>query len=407
MRFAVLSDPHVFDTTTSDPGPAFDAHLVKGPTLLAESGRILEAALSAIAAEKPAFLLVCGDLSSEGELASHRLAARELDRIRRAGVPVFVVPGNHDVRNPQASRYSGDATEPVASVTPAEFSAIYGPFGYDAAIRRDPDSLSYVAEPVPGLWLLALDSCQYGASRGVEAAHRGIPVSRGRLRPSTMRWARLVLSDANRHAVHVIAMLHHGIVEQFRGERTWLPDYVIDGSDAVSRLLAGGGVAAVFTGHTHSQDVTRRVFPDGRVISDVQTGSTVSWPNPWRIVEIDAGGRMAIRSGFVTSIDGFDGDFPEYSRERLRRWLQAGLRSAMKRVGATEGTADALAPQAASAGLSFFHGDEPGTARNFDTTGLDLGGDIFAAMANGAFRDFQTDLPPADNDVTLELGGAP
>jgi predicted phosphodiesterase len=391
VRFAVLSDPHLFDVATSDPGPAFEENLRTGPKLLAESRQILDAALSTIEAEKPDFLLVCGDLTKDGERASHELAVRELDGLLQAGIRVYVVPGNHDVRNPRASRYSGGASESAASVTPAEFSALYGPFGYDNAIQRDPDSLSYVAEVAPDLWLLALDS------------------GGGRLLRSTSQWARRVLSDANSRGVHVISMLHHGIMEQFRGEKTWLPDYVIDDYDAVAWLLADGGVQTAFTGHTHSQDITKRSFPGdhgGRFIYDIQTGAAVAWPNPWRVVEIDSNGRMRISSRFVTAIADFAGDFSLYSQGRLREWLRAGAEAAMRRFGATARTAAALADQAAQAGLSLYRGDEPDTVHGFDTAGLDLGGDIFAGMADGAFRDFQTDLPPADNDVTLDLAAA-
>jgi len=76
------------------------------------------------------------------------------------------VPGNHDIQNAGAASYSGDATTPVPSIAPADFSTIYQDFGLGDAISRDPDSLSYVAELVPGLWLLALDSCIYGPNLG-------------------------------------------------------------------------------------------------------------------------------------------------------------------------------------------------------------------------------------------------
>ena len=144
--------------SVSEPGPAFEANLMRGPNLLVESRQIFEAALAAIVAEKPDFLLVCGDLNRDGERTSHELAVRELAGLRQSGIRVFVVPGNHDILNPRASRYVGGSSEAVASVTPAEFAALYGDFGYDSAVSRDPDSLSYVAEAVPGLWLLALDS---------------------------------------------------------------------------------------------------------------------------------------------------------------------------------------------------------------------------------------------------------
>ena len=399
VRFAVLSDPHLYNASISEPGTAFDSNLMKGSKLFAESGRILDAAGTAIVAEKPDFLLVCGDLTKDGERASHELVVRELERLQLAGVPTYVVPGNHDVLNPRAARYSGGSSESVPSVTPAEFSSLYEHFGYGSAIQRDSDSLSYVVEAAPGLWLLALDSCRY-------RDNRDFPVAGGRLLPSTSHWARGVLADARLRGIHVIAMLHHGIMQQFRGQKTWMPDYVIDDDDAVAWLLAGGGVPVAFTGHTHSQDITRRTFPapgGEAFIYDIETGATVSWPNPWRMVEIHAAGSMRVSSRFVTALPDFPGDFSRYSQDRLRQWAQDSAEKTLHRVGASDRTAAALAAQAAGAVLSFYRGDEPETPHGFDTGGLDLGGLIIAGVMDGAFRDFQTDLPPADNDVTLEL----
>jgi hypothetical protein len=45
VRFAVLSDPHVFDLSRSQPGPALTRATTQGMRLLAESGELLEAAL--------------------------------------------------------------------------------------------------------------------------------------------------------------------------------------------------------------------------------------------------------------------------------------------------------------------------------------------------------------------------
>jgi 3',5'-cyclic AMP phosphodiesterase CpdA len=399
VRFAVLSDPHLYDTSISEPGMAFDSNLVKGSKLFVESARILEAAGAAIIAEKPAFLLVCGDLTKDGERASHELVVRELERLRLAGVPAYVVPGNHDILNPRAARYSGGSTAEVPSVSPAEFASLYGHFGYGSAIQRDPDSLSYVVEAAPGLWLLALDSCRH-------QDNRDSPVAGGRLLPSTSRWARGVLADGRRRGVRVIAMLHHAIMEQFRGQKTWMSDYVIDDHDAVARLLADGGVTLAFTGHTHAQNIARRSFPapgGGTFIYDVGTGATVSWPSPWRLIEIDAAGSMRVSSRFVTDLPDFPGDFSRYSEDRLRQWVQASGEKTLRRFGASDRTAAALALQATDAVAAFYRGERPESVHGFRTGGLDLGGLLLAAMMDGAFRDFQTDLPPADNDVTLDL----
>jgi 3',5'-cyclic AMP phosphodiesterase CpdA len=265
VRFAVIADPHLFDAAASTPGPAFDQATGSDMKLHAESREILAEAIAAIAAERPDFLLVCGDLTRDGERSAHELAAAMLGELDDAGVPVLVVPGNHDVRNPAAARFAGERVEPAASVAPEEFAAIYAGLGYAEGLERDPASLSYVAEPVPGLRVLALDACRY---RG----EPGSPRTDGRLSRATRAWAARVLARARVDGVATIVFLHHAVVPHFTGMERWLDPYLLDGHDAAARFLASAGVRLAFTGHGHAQDVVRGATREGP-IWDVETGS--------------------------------------------------------------------------------------------------------------------------------------
>ena len=54
-------------------------------------------------------------------------------------------------------------------------------------------------------------------------------------------------------------------------------------------MLSTLGVSLVFTGHFHAQDITRRTFDNGRrTLYDIETGSTVTAPCPYRRVAITA-----------------------------------------------------------------------------------------------------------------------
>ena len=261
-------------------------------------------------------------------------------------------------------------------------------------------SLSYVAEPAPGVWLLALDSCRY-------RENRTRMVSGGRLSAETRSWTAGVLAEARTRGVKVIPFLHHGIMEHFRGQKSWMPNDVIDDYDAVAGMLAAGGVEVVFTGHGHSQDITRRTFPRwGRsdVIYDVETGSTLTYPDPWRLVDIDPAGEMKIESRFVTSIPDHPADFPVYARERLKEEAIEIATVELRRALVSGRSAELLAAQAADAALGFSRGDEQEVRRGFDLSGLGPWAALIAEAATQPLHDIQTDLPPADNDVTLHLG---
>ena len=108
-RFIVLSDPHIYESTLGITGESFEARLQRTPLLLAESVEIFQELIGEIRREEPDFVLVCGDLTKDGERVSHERLALLLKEIEEVGVAVYVVPGNHDIDNPHAERYAGNS----------------------------------------------------------------------------------------------------------------------------------------------------------------------------------------------------------------------------------------------------------------------------------------------------------
>jgi 3',5'-cyclic AMP phosphodiesterase CpdA len=400
VRIAILSDLHLFDASTSRPGPAYDRNLLRGLKLHAESRAIFEAALPRVADEGPDIVIVCGDLTKDGERTSHELAARELADLEKggphhAGAMVYVIPGNHDIMNPDAARYEGDAVVPVESISPLDFSAIYRDLGYGEALRRDPSSLSYLVEPVPGLWLLAIDSCRY-------LENRASPIPGGRVAPSTLAWIDGVLADARSRGAVVLAFMHHGLLEHFRGQKRYVPSRLVDGAERLAALLARGGVRVVFTGHGHVQDVAERRI--GRqVLFDVGTGSLVTYPNPWRVAQIDEAGNMDVRTERVQATADRPDGFPGYSQSRLHDGLASLLAGQLARAGARGADAAFIAGQAAAIGVQLYRGDEHVGEVRLETGGLNGWGRTIASFLRGPLTDLGNDLPPADNDLTIDL----
>jgi hypothetical protein len=394
-RFAVFSDPHLFDASLGE-----DSNDHK---LLRESGELLSAAIGEVEELSVGFLLIPGDLTRDGELQDHLVMARQLDAVVRTGVKVYVVPGNHDVLNPLAARFSASGKERVPTVTPASFAEIYAHCGYGDALMRDPGSLSYVAEPVPGLWLLAVDSANYAGNMS-----KGVPVAGGGLTQERVDWIELVLAEAQRRDKRVIVMMHHGVLEHFAGQAKYFGDYLVNGWQQVSRMLAAWNVRAVFTGHFHAQDIAMASTAEGKVLYDIETGSLVSFPNPVRSVEITGEQKMVITSRFIRDLPSFAArgvDFWEYSRQRLEQGIARSVVGMMTGVGILPQDASPVALQVAEASLAHFRGDELFTGTEMLST---RGVGLVASLAAGSRRDLVEglwhDQAPADNDVTLDLG---
>jgi 3',5'-cyclic AMP phosphodiesterase CpdA len=401
-RFAVISDPHLYDAAVlGAEGKAFEEVIAEDRKMVVESREITGEALHMVKASGVQFLLVAGDLTWNGERVNHESIAALLADTERSGVRVYVIPGNHDVLNPDASGFGPEGRKAVPSVTPAEFAEIYRDFGYGEAVRRDPTSLSYVAEPVPGLWLLAIDSCRYA-----ENTPKKGPVTDGRLDQQRLAWIETALADALRLGKAVIALMHHGIVEHFpKQEKSW-GEYLVDDYQEVGRMLAAYGVRVVFTGHFHSQDVALSRFPDGSCLFDVMTGALATAPNV-RFVTVNAEGSMAIRSEPVASLPSLASagvDFPAYARRFIHDHVAGIAVATMRKLHVPVRDTEVLAPEIADAFIANYWGDEhfTGTER-LTKKGLSLMGRIVVANQKNKVEPLWDDLEPADNNLVIDL----
>ena len=399
--FIVLSDSHTYDTSLGTEGKAFESYLADDRKLLRESTEILEAAIAAIKGETANFVLVSGDMTKDGERSSHEVAISYLEQLEASGKQVYVVPGNHDINNGYSFKYAGDTAEHVPNITPAEFTDMYGDFGYKEAIYRDAASLSYVAEPQSGLWLLALDGCRYA-----ENIENEKPVTDGKFSTATMQWVEEMLEKAAVEKKAVIVMVHHGIVEHYVGQEKNFGEYVLDDFPAVSKLLAMYNARLVFTGHYHAQDITlARWSTPNKFLFDIETGSLVTYPAPYRIVTIDTSQEAVIITKHVESIRSHPNDFPEYARAYVQSGIEGIATHTIMGYKVDQAEAEKLAEQVAQAFIAHYAGDEnlPAGQEAMQTSGLSLPGWVVVIFRKNLVVGLWHDLPPPDNNVTIDL----
>lgn len=241
----VLSDLHVLE-----PSQAQTLTIEKGERkLLTHSAELLELAIKNMEKEPPCVLLITGDLTDRGDLASHKWVAAQLARVKALGTTVLVIPGNHDTGK---------------EVSKEQFAQIYADCGYSST-TRDNNSLSYVCEPVKGLVVLGIDS-----NGDSDAA---------------IKWA--AGQAGNCKGKNVIAMMHHHLIPHFLKEEKVLATSVVDGSQSSRDVLMKAGVHLVFTGHTHIHDAAvgyNSAMTDS--IIDVCTGALAGYPHPYRVLSL-------------------------------------------------------------------------------------------------------------------------
>lgn len=405
VRFAVISDLHVFDVKLGHEGPAFEQYMDSDRKLLLESVELLEAAVSRLRSEDIGFVVVCGDLTKDGERINHDRCAGILSQLIESGKDVYVVPGNHDIMNPHAVSFTSTGAERVPSVTPSEFVEIYSEMGYGQAIRRDTASLSYVVEPVPGLWLVAMDSARYRDNES-----KGHPVVDGRFSEETLRWLDDIMGEAAVLGKALLGVMHHGVIEHYTGQEKSYGAFLVDDWPMIGERFAAAGMRVVFTGHFHSQDIVKRTYStkiggERRTVFmfDVETGSLVTYPCPYRIIEITSDQIMRIRSEVIDAIPSHPQGFREYAREFAHEGIATIAFQTLRKYWVSADSANIIAPQVADAVIAHYVGDEAAPNVPIDTSGAGLWAKLIVWLQRGLIRGLWNDPVPPDNNVDLDL----
>lgn len=363
FRFAILSDPHVALPATIPDHPG-RFHLVE------VSIPSLEQILAHLATENLDFLLIPGDLTQHGEWANHHWLA---DRLRSLPFPVYVVPGNHDV-------IARDATDTAIGL--ADFPQLYRHCGYG-----DSDLPYYHAELLPGVHLVGLNS------NGFDAAGKQLGV--GRIDRAQFRWLDDLLPRLRGELV--IGMLHHNVLEHLPGQAIspMGQRYMLANHRALIHRLEAAGVPLLCTGHLHVQDIARR----GN-LCEILTGSLVSYPHPYRILEADYAPhrlRLQVTSHRVRAVPGWP-DLQASSHQWMcdRAFAFLVRLFTLPPLNLPQAEAEAIAPQLTHFWATLADGDP-----QFDFSHL-------SPAAQRALAPFDTTGPDGrpqrqDNHTTLEL----
>jgi 3',5'-cyclic AMP phosphodiesterase CpdA len=268
FRFAVISDLHIALPHTVWDGPN-RLHLVEVAI------PVLEEILDRLATLDLDFLLLPGDLTQHGELENHVWLR---DRLAQLPYPVYVIPGNHDVPTLHADEQS---------IGYSTFPGLYRDFGY----AESGDRHYYSKIILPGVRLVGLNSNTFDAAGN----------QTGCIDAEQLTWLGQVLQQT--HDELVLVMVHHNIIEH-------MPDqandplghrYILKNTSELKEILRSAGVQIVLTGHLHIQSIAEEAQ-----LYDITTGSLVSYPHPYRIIEVQTdergAGTVTVRSDRVEAV---------------------------------------------------------------------------------------------------------
>lgn len=300
IRFGVVTDIHYYpDSLKGDRGEAWQTFLKNKHKEYDENNSLLSNALDGVmrnAAEGGAtYLLVPGDLTKDGELEGHKALAEKFRAFEKeTGIPVFVIPGNHDVNNSKACTFENGVQEPAEPTSPEQFREIYAEFGYDEAdsvfVPKEGNKggmLSY-ALTLGEYRLIAIDSCMYSEDNGAEGNEH---MTDGRIGEDLLEWVLAECKKADEQGLTIVGMQHHNLVPHMEIEEATFWAFVTQDWEKIADAYADAGMHYLFTGHLHTNDVASYVSDNGETIYDILTPTLTGFPNNYRIVDFTSDGK--------------------------------------------------------------------------------------------------------------------
>ncbi len=296
LKIAVMSDDHYLSPSMIRDTADYTTALNSDRKMFAESDAILRTMLDAVRQDKPDVLLISGDLTKDGEQECHKALAKALQQLQRdvPGLKVYVINGNHDIRNADALNFNtadGKAV-PATRTDPEDFKRIYDFIYSDPTViatytppaGKEAGGLSYVARPADGYTLVVIDTGRYSSDN--TSTGKNEHETSGAISADLEQWVIEQTAAAKARGDVVLGMQHHGLVAHFDVQPTILPMYLVNDYERLSQEYADAGMSVMFTGHSHAVDIASATTVAGNTIYDIETGSGLTYPSPLRFVEL-------------------------------------------------------------------------------------------------------------------------
>lgn len=199
----------------------------------------------------------------------------------------------------------------------------------DSLGNRIPD-VSYVVEPMEGLWLLALDGNVY-----LPSAKEGNGYAKARLesggeysniilhKKHLLKWVEHVVRESKRLNKTLITFSHYPMIDFYDGAANDLKQLFGEKnlqlfripSEDIAELFAKAGIKVHWAGHLHLNDTGVRHFNDTTFLVNIQIPSLAGYPSAYKILTIHSQNEWDIETVRIDSVAGYNELFALYGQE--------------------------------------------------------------------------------------------
>ncbi|UZT96258.1 metallophosphoesterase [Chryseobacterium fluminis] len=209
-------------------------------------------------------------------------------------------------------------------------NADYSKRMYEVSEGFSVPDLSYVVEPVKGVWLMAIDGNTYIPKNfkehsGDPTNYQGAGIGYNHVlthKKYLIDWGKKITREAKINGKTVIAFTHYpmidfndgatGEIKKLLGEKKWQLERVPD--EEVAKAFAEAGLQIHFAGHMHINDTGIRVFGDHTLVN-VQVPSLAAYVPAYKILTIHSPQKMEVQTEVLNTVPRFDELFPLYEKE--------------------------------------------------------------------------------------------
>ncbi len=290
VTIATLSDLHYYaNSLKGNRTEDYQAQVAGSTTTLDLTADCLDTALKnlkdEIKGEKNPYLVISGDLTYQGEYASHVELAEKLEKWEKEmGIDIIVTNGNHDINNAKAYTFENDVKEKTRITTPEDFRELYANLGFDLAYHtytppegKKQGGLSYSVRLDEGYRLIVLDTNIYTADctkDGTDEHETGQEIS-----DDLLKWALNECADAKKNGETIIGVSHSPLIEHIGSyQEKLLTGFIVRDWEDKATALVDAGMHFNFCGHQHLTDVATYVTDNGETIYECETPPTGTYP---------------------------------------------------------------------------------------------------------------------------------
>ena len=203
---------------------------------------------------------------------------------------------------------------------------------YDISKDLTVPDVSYLVEPIEGIWLLALDANVYVPLKEADRIstnpqnYNGASIGYNNVlthKTHLIEWTKKIVKEAQKRGKTLIAFSHYPMVD-FNDRASVLKKAVFGENkmqlhrvpkESVAQIFADAGVKLHIGGHMHINDTGIHKTEKGNVLVNVQCPSLAAYPAGYKIITVKPNHILEVETVQLKSVANFQELFPLYEME--------------------------------------------------------------------------------------------